>query len=372
MNTHATEFHEETHSDDEPIDDQGDDEQIPSVTYDVTSYGADPDVDGLIRRLKRDEIVTPPFQRSFVWRQPEASRFIESLLLGLPVPGVFFATDPDTNKHLVVDGQQRLKTLLFFRDGHFNPMPNERRHRVFSLQNVQSRFEGKTYDELDERDRLRLDNSVIHATIIQQTSPPGDDTSVYHIFERLNSGGRRLTAQEIRVALYHGQLMRMVHETNNYVTWRNIFGKTHSRLKDQELILRFLALHHDHRTYNRPMAEFLNKFSGRNKNVQRQELKKMRDLFSKCVDLFWKAIGKGVFRPERALNAAVFDSCMTGLAHRLENGGEPGNSVIQSAYVSLLNDTEYVEATSRSTADKVFVGKRLAKAKAAFSDDDNV
>ena len=166
--------------------------------------------------------------------------------------------------------------------------------------------------------------------------------------------------------------MTMVHEANNYVTWRNIFGKTHSRLKDQELILRFLALHYGHRTYNRPMAEFLNKFSGRNKNVQQKELEQMRELFRRCIDLFWQAIGKGVFRPERALNAAVFDSCMTGLAHRLASGNEPSNSAIESAYVNLLSDNEYMEVTSRSTADKVFVGKRLAKARAAFSDDDNV
>ncbi|MCH8923268.1 MAG: DUF262 domain-containing protein, partial [Planctomycetes bacterium] len=92
--------------DDERVEGETPDEEeeVPTVSYDVTSYGSDPDVEGLVRRLHREEIIVPPFQRDYVWRQPEASRFIESLLLGLPVPGVFFATDPETNNLLVIDG----------------------------------------------------------------------------------------------------------------------------------------------------------------------------------------------------------------------------------------------------------------------------
>ena len=89
-----------------------DEDVTPIISYDVSSYGSDPEVEVLVNRLRRGDIIIPPFQRDYVWRQPEASKFIESLLLGLPVPGVFFATEPSTNKQLVIDGQQRLKTLL--------------------------------------------------------------------------------------------------------------------------------------------------------------------------------------------------------------------------------------------------------------------
>ena len=352
---------------DEVVDEAVDDELVPEVSYDVTSYGSDPDVEGLVRRMKRFEILIPPFQRDYVWRQAEASRFIESLILGLPVPGVFFATDPDTNKHLVIDGQQRLKTLLFFYEGFFNPKETEKRHRVFTLQKVQRRLEGKTYPDLDERDRIRLDNSVIHATIVKQTSPPEDDTSVYHIFARLNSGGRRLAEQEIRVALYHGPLMEMLRSINKHESWREIFGKPHSRLKDQELVLRFLALHEDSNRYSRPMAEFLNLFAGRNRNPGEAVLAEMQTQFQKCSDLFWDALGREVFRPTRALNAAVFDSCMVGLAHRLETGSEPDSAAVKSAYQALLNEPGYLEATSRSTADESFVLRRIEISKAVFA-----
>ena len=352
---------------DEVVDDQEDEEIVPEVSYDVTSYGSDPDVEGLIRRMKRDEIIIPPFQRDYVWKQPEASRFIESLLLGLPVPGVFFATDPETNKLLVIDGQQRLKTLMFFYDGFFNPQPAARRHRVFTLQKVQKRFEGKSYAGLDERDRIRFNSAVIHATIVKQISPPRDDTSVYHIFARLNGGGRRLAEQEIRVALYHGDLMNMIKEINQYESWRQIFGRPHSRLKDQELILRFLALHRDLAVYSRPMAEFLSMFAGRNRNPNGSVLQQMKNQFQRCTDLFWTAVGHGVFRPGRAVNAAVFDSCMVGLAHRLETDDLPSPHAVKAAYEKLLQDTEYLEVISRSTADEAFVKIRLEKSREIFS-----
>ena len=126
-----------------------------------------------MKRLKRGEIVSPDFQREYVWKITEASRFIESLLLGLPIPGIFLAREAESNKFLIVDGQQRLKTLLFFYDGYFNPKPGEPKSRVFKLVDVQKPFQGRTYKTLDQKDRLQLDNSIIHATIIKQDAPPG-------------------------------------------------------------------------------------------------------------------------------------------------------------------------------------------------------
>ena len=100
-----------------------DDEAVAPVHFQITSFGVDFDVDGLCRRLERGEIVVPRFQRSFVWNLRQASRFVESLLLGLPVPGIFLSRDFDEDKYVIIDGQQRLKSLQLFRDGVFNPSP---------------------------------------------------------------------------------------------------------------------------------------------------------------------------------------------------------------------------------------------------------
>src|SRR5689334_10609266 len=78
-----------------------------NAKYLINSYGADYTVDSLVQRMGRGDIYIPTFQRSYVWKINEASKFIESLLLGLPVPGIFLSVDTD-RKLVVIDGQQRL------------------------------------------------------------------------------------------------------------------------------------------------------------------------------------------------------------------------------------------------------------------------
>ena len=343
-------------------------EVVPVVSYDVTSYGSDPEVEVLVNRLRRGDIMIPSFQRDYVWRLPEASKFIESLLLGLPVPGVFFATDPQTNKQLVIDGQQRLKTLQFFFDGYFNPREGDSRRRVFALTKVQESFEGKTYETLEGQDRIRLETAIIHATVVKQTAPPGNDTSLYHIFERLNSGGRRLTEQEMRLAIYHGNFLDFLKELNLFEPWRSIFGKVHNRLKDQELVLRFFAMLENRPKYERPMGEFLNKYAGLRQDSPNEILEALGSLFKDCVLTFHLALGDRAFRVTKTLNVAVFDSCMIGMAERLKAKSDtPDPSKVAAAFQGLLEDEDYLEAVSRSTADGAFVTRRMNKAIEAFS-----
>src|SRR3954454_89039 len=115
------------------IDPEAEDEELPFV-YSITSYGADYPVDGLVKRLESGDIAVPDFQRQFIWPRARIDRFIESLLLGLPVPGIFLAREPETNKLLVIDGQQRLRTLAAFYKGIL-------RDRKFALgKGVQEQF----------------------------------------------------------------------------------------------------------------------------------------------------------------------------------------------------------------------------------------
>ncbi len=341
-------------------------EQAAQVRYSITSYGADPDVEGLIKRLRNGQIHIPVFQREYIWSIKEASRFIESLLLGLPVPGVFLAKEDESNKLLVIDGQQRLKSLLFFYDGVFNPKKGEAKQQVFKLEDVQQSLEGCTYKSLHEKDRNQLDNAIIHATIIKQDSPENDDTSIYHIFERLNSGGRRLTQQEIRTAASHGALIELLKTLNKRPEWRNIYGNPSPRLKDQELILRFFAFYFSVADYERPMSEFLNRFSAKNRHIDVPTQKQWTELFATMVNAVWEALGESAFRPERSLNTAVFDSISVGVARRLATGAVSAAG-LKSAYDALLQNEEFKHATSRATADNTNVVNRLDLATAAFA-----
>jgi Protein of unknown function DUF262 len=349
------------------LDETGNDQTVPVPRYQVTSFGADYDVDGLVKRITRGDIFIPHFQRDYVWNISEASRFIESLLLGLPIPGIFLARDAVTNKLLVVDGQQRLKTLQFFYKGFFNPQEGELSHRVFKLTNVMPRFDGCTYEKLEEKDRLQLDNSILHATIIKQDAPENDDTSIYHIFERINTGGLKLTAQEIRYAAYYGTFTGLIEQLNDYPEWRSLFGKKNARLKDEELILRFLALYYDWNSYSKPMSEFLNKFALRHRNPPKEVLDNYKSKFTTAAKLLWDSLGAVAFRPERALNAAVFDSVMIGISRRLESRPVTDKKKLADAYFELLKTTEFNKYTSQSTADEVSVKTRMSLATNAFA-----
>jgi len=349
------------------LDEAENDESVVFERYDITSYGADYDVDGLVKRIKRNDIFIPKFQREYIWNLNDASRFIESLLLGLPVPGVFLAKEQETNRLLVIDGQQRLRTLQFYYDGYFNPKPDQKTKRIFKLSNVQERFMGKTYEDLDENDRIRLNDAIIHATVIKQESPEDNDTSIYHVFERLNTGGRKLVQQEMREALYHGKLIDMLHEQNKNVSWRKVFGKPSNRLKDQELILRFLALYYKWGNYTKPMSDFITVFAKKNKNPDGAFIARCSALFSQTIDLLYEQVGDRLFRPERVLNAGVFDSVMVGLATRLELGAVDDPGKITEIYNRLIADADYNGMVSISTSDTVNVKGRLEKSIHEFS-----
>lgn len=129
--------------DDQVIDVEDNEDSSSPQIYGITSYGADYDVEGLVKRLRRGDIFIPPFQRDYVWNQAEASRLVESLLLGLPVPGVFLAKENDSNKLSVIDGQQRLKSLFFFYEGFFNPKEGDTRKKFLDLRMYKRSSKGK-------------------------------------------------------------------------------------------------------------------------------------------------------------------------------------------------------------------------------------
>lgn len=338
-----------------------DSEEILSE-YSITSYGADYPIDGLVKRINDGSIVIPPFQRDFVWTIKQASRFVESLLLGLPVPGIFLSREQNSQKLLVIDGQQRLKTLQFFYSGLFSPTS-----RAFLLSGLRSRFEGATYKTLLDEDRRRLDDAILHATVVKQDEPTNDDSSIYNIFERLNTGGTLLAPQQIRASIYHGSFNELLGELNNDANWRNVFGPINKYMRDQELILRFFALYYNAESYRQPMKSFLNSYMEANKAVQKQALEQLSELFNSTIKVVNDCFGKQAFRPERALNAAVFDAVMIGLARRLQSEGKVVPQSIQDCYKTLVEDDDFKSATERATSDEVRVSLRIRLATEAFA-----
>jgi hypothetical protein len=343
---------------DEVID-EASNEPPGSVIYEISSYGADYTVDSLVKRMRKGDFYLPKFQRSYVWNQRQASRFVESLLLGLPVPGIFVYKEDNTRKHLIIDGNQRLKTLQFFFDGTF-------REKKFRLIDVDERWLDRTYDELDESDRRTLEDAIIHTTVFRQDRPTNSITSVYQVFERLNTGGTRLYAQEIRHCVSYGDLDALLETLNTNSDWRSIYGKESVRLKDRELILRFLALLFSPK-YTKPMKDFLDGFMTDYRRLDAERKKQFADVFCNTIRVARTALGDRAFRPENLINAAVFDSVMVGLARRLQCKEVNNYDAIKKVYLSLLDSESFQSAYKRATSDEDNVRKRLQIATEAFS-----
>lgn len=341
------------------VEDADEDVATTGELFSISSFGVDYPVETLVSRMQKGLFYIPPFQRAFVWSQNQCSRFIESLLLGLPVPGIFLFKEAETGKHLVIDGQQRLKSLVYFCGGIING-------REFSLTGLETKYGGRTYKTLDEADRARLDDAVIHATVFKQDLPEGEINSVYEVFERINTGGIKLSPQEIRSCICHGEFNNYLHVLNDNPQWRKIYGPKSKRLKDVELILRFLAFFEKGSDYKSPMKHFPNGYMKEKRNLSIDELEKLGGIFITTVDFVTKSLGSRPFRPDRSVNTAVFDAVASALAHRLGSNVEPQIEQVVTAYNDLLKNDRFVEGYIRSTADEENVKKRMEEAKKAF------
>jgi hypothetical protein len=338
-------------------------------TYTIVSYGADFDVTSLVKRMDTGDIQVPEFQRGFVWTYRQAARFIESLLMGFPVPGIFLWRNPETERLVVVDGQQRLRTLQSYYRGILREREFALPERTSPYQMVNPRFQGKTYRALDDEDRRRLDNSIIHSTIVNQERPPEDDSSIFYLFERINTEGTPLQPEEIRTAIYQGKLIDLLGELNKLSEWREVYGPVSPRMKDRELILRFFALLYSADDYARPMKEFLNRYNRRNRHLTLpgQSEQQLTRVFADAVRTVNTALGPGAFRPAKAFNAAVYDSVMVGVARRLERGPIGSREAMKQAYDALMADQTFVATYTQATADAENVRRRLTLATDSFS-----
>ena len=331
---------EEIESEDEDLE-----EGVP--IYKIGSYPSDPTLEGLYLKYQREEIIIPRFQRGWVWKPAQASKLVDSFLLGLPVPSIFVYKEA-SGKQIVIDGQQRLRTIWGFFDG---VLPDG---SPFYLRGVSPQWAGLCYKDLNEVDKIRFRDSILRTVIVEQIDPQ-DTTSIYHIFERLNTGGTGLSAQEVRNCSYHGMFNDMVFELNEYKNWRAVFGveKLDARMRDLELIVRFFALNEG--SYVKPMKGFLNIFMG--KHQWEKDIEKYRRIFVDTIDKVFENLGPRPFHIKRGINAAVFDSVTVAFAKDFKIPKD-----IKNRYLKLLANLDYQDTITAHTTDADAVKQRLGLA----------
>lgn len=332
-------------------------DESPFVEFDISVAPSDPTLELLSTQIDRGDIIIPFYQRNYVWKIEQASRLVESFLMGLPVPQVFLYVNDDDQLE-VIDGQQRILSVKFFFDGYFGNADSKGRRQEFRLKGLSeiSQYNGKLFSELSTKDQRKLRNSTLRAINIKQLKPSLRNDSVFHIFERLNTGGTQLKPQEIRNAVYRGEIVNQLKVLNCASDWQNVLGikKEDKNQKDIELILRLLSLFKRWDTYEKPMLKFLNNGMAEEKTYNSARALEFHKRFKEVSKQVERCLDRP-FRPKGVINAAVLESVMVAL---LENP-DISDENLKENYPKLLSDNEYNSVIRGSTTDTAFLKRRI-------------
>jgi uncharacterized protein with ParB-like and HNH nuclease domain len=335
-------------------------DEVPYVEFDISVSPADPPLEMLAAQVTRGDIIIPFYQRKYVWKIEQASKLIESFLMGLPVPQVFLYVNGD-DKLEVIDGQQRIMSVKYFFEGFFGEPDDQGRRQVFRLKGLSERSEynGKTFSELSSRDQRRLRNATLRAIHIKQLQPSLRNDSVFHIFERLNTGGTQLRPQEIRNAVYRGKIVEEIKQLNNNAGWQRLLGikMQQTSQKDVELILRLFSLFDVWTSYEKPMLKYLNAQMDANREFSSERAARFKVRFPEVVTLVNSALYKP-FRPRGVINSAVLEAVMVTL---LEDPSITADR-LKRGYDKLIQDPQFIALIRGGTTDTQVLRTRLDKA----------
>ncbi len=270
----------ELESEVEEVADKPDARPVVSQPYDWT-------ISTLRDKYERRQInLQPHYQREYVWEQkPELpSRLIESLLLQIPIPPLYFVR-LDTGKIEVVDGQQRLTTLLRFVTNKF---PLQKLQKLSSLN-------GKLFQELSEQDQEKIMDATIRSIVIDAGT---NQDLRYEIFERLNRGAMALNEQEIRNCVYRGLFCDLLAELELDLNWRKIKGDTYpeSRFIEREMILRFFSFTNRIDHYAGNLKRFLNDYMGKYAPTEKSQVAELGKMFRQTMQNVYTVFGENAGR----------------------------------------------------------------------------
>lgn len=296
-----------------PIDQQeAEDDLSPQKDSidDAVLFNTDWTVETLFRQIEKGNInLDPKFQRREAWDVDRKSKFIESLLCNFPIPNVVLAEEKASKgRYVVIDGKQRLFTILSFLRDEF-----EIRGLV-----IRNDLNGAKYSDLvakGSNDVNAIENYPIRTVIIRNWP---DEDYLYTVFYRLNSGSLPLSPQELRKALHGGLLLDRIDEhIQSSHPFHLVFGtKLDPRMRDVELVLRFVAFERFYSEYTGNLKRFLDdtvKFYDKAWAIERPTLEQDLNKLDSALTLSIQIFGSGVFKKwngtnfERRVNRAVFD-----------------------------------------------------------------
>lgn len=358
--------------------------------YDITATPNDFNILTLFSLIDSGVIKMPPFQRNYVWDEKRASKLIESIILGLPIPQVFLY-EQGKNSFYVIDGQQRLLSIYFFVKQRFptkegrlilrqyltgdtkidnSILSDDRYFHNFklklpgSVKGDENKFDKLKYETLGEYKNTFDILRTIRSVVIKQNEPE-DDSSIYEIFNRLNTGGQNLSPQEIRMSMYYSPFYKKLIELNSNTTWRKILKQEQAdvHFKDVEILLRAFAMLFEYETYSSPMGKFLNTFSKKANGFKTELIEYLEALFVSFLNSC-EFLDENVFCTKQGqFSISLFESIFVATCTTPFKKNELVNTKINNnSVIDLKENSDFINSNQGSVASKTNVTTRINKA----------
>lgn len=339
--------------------------EIPKEERHLRTQPYDKSVEDMVTMIRDGElIINPEYQRNYVWNNKKASLLVESILLNVPLP-VFYVAEEEDGKWSVIDGLQRLNSLLRYYNNEF---------KLTGLEVLQD-LNGYTYTKLNPKARRILGNGSLRTILIFKESHP---EIKYDIFIRLNRGSIQLSEQELRNCLFRGTfndlLKKLVYNKNFLKILR--LKAPHKRMRDIELILRYFAVSEKYNEnkkklvgYKGSMRTFLNDYMYEKKTIKVEEINEFQDKFNSTIEKVFSVFGEMAFRKinkdgiyDKNINRAVADLIMISFEKfNIEELITKKGDIVSLLKKLPIEDTEFYNAITFGTSDTVRFGYRLAR-----------
>ncbi len=296
--------------------------------------------------------IQPEFQRDIVWKGPDQTRFIDSLIKQLPIPSMCFALDHKQQKWIVIDGLQRISTIVKFLQGGD--------WKLSQLDDIDPEIAGKSVAAIKtptsalHQYYTRVENLSVPVTVLRCDFKKRPHMEyLFTIFHRLNTGGMKLNNQEIRNCIYGGTFNNLLKELDDHAPWRRLnkmrAGQTY-RFSKQEILLRFFAFMDRRKDYEGHLAKFLNDYMHANQYASGPTIEKMRQLFIDTIRIVADEVFEKKAPPK--LSLTVLESLLVGVGSNLSQTMNAPASKLKLRYKELLAHPEFSEGALREGLSK--------------------
>jgi len=331
--------------------------RLHTDTYDFS-------ISSITGHLETGHIFVPEFQREYVWDDAQASRLIESLIIQCPIPVLYLSQTLD-ERLSVIDGNQRVNSVKRF-------LSNK-----FSLKGLTAypELEGKYFKDLDSRFQRHILNRTLRCIVILKETHP---QVKFDVFERLNTGSVKLSAQEIRHGIHQCELLNRIAKIAKDPKLKKVLPpKFNKRMRTDELILKYMALSNNMSKYYQPVSGFLNDFLKDRKSLTTSQIDKLeddfRENFSKVYYLFGEESFKTMFIGPKARNrflVALFDAEMLAvkkLKKDVFSLSSKERKQIKENVQKLFEDEQFINKVTKATPNKNAITFRVKKMLEAIS-----